>query len=301
MEGNPNESRAAPVPSIAAIDDPKVRKLVEILRGFGRAVVAYSGGVDSAFLLKAARDVLGESAIGVLATSESLDRNELAAARKVADAMGIPIRTIEVREYDNPEYRKNGPDRCYHCKTELFSRVIELARAEGIPWVLDGSNRDDLGDYRPGARARTEKGVRSPLQEAGITKEEIRRHSKALGVPTWDKPSAPCLASRIPYGSEVTDEKLRQVEGAEARLRALGFRECRVRHHGAVARIEVPAADIPRFLDEGTRAAVAAGIKAAGFLFVALDIQGLRSGSLNEAIGLAPAPAQAPIAPETIR
>jgi uncharacterized protein len=276
----PGEKR----PSIASIADPKVSRLVEILRGLGRVAVAYSGGADSAFLLKAARDVLGEGATGVLGTSESLDSSELAGARRVAEEMGIPIQVIETREYENPLYRKNGPDRCYHCKSELFTRVGELAAAQGIPHVLDGSNFDDLSDYRPGMRARSEHGVRSPLQEAGLTKEEIRRHSRALGLPTWDKPAAPCLSSRIPYGSEVTDQKLRQVEAAEGALRSLGFREVRVRHHGEVARIEIPTADFGRFLEPSLLKEAAAGIKAAGFRYVTLDLQGFRSGSLNESL-----------------
>ncbi len=270
---------------LESLRDPKVEKLASIIRGLGRVAVAYSGGVDSAFLLRAARDLLGEHATGVLAWSESMDRGELAAAKEVAAGMGIPIRIIETREFDNPEYRKNSPDRCYHCKSELFIKVKEFAAAAGIPHVLDGSNLDDLGDYRPGRRARDEVGVRSPLQEAGLTKAEIRLHSRALGVPTWDKPAAPCLSSRIPYGSEVTDEKLRQVEAAEGALRSLGLREVRVRHHGPVARIEVPPAELPRLLEETLRREAVSRIKAAGFLYVALDLQGLRSGSMNEALG----------------
>jgi uncharacterized protein len=285
--------------SILEIRDPKAEKLVGILRGLGRVAVAYSGGVDSTFLLKAARDVLGFEALAVLAWSESLDRGEYEAAKDLADRLGIPLRIIEAREADNPAYRRNDADRCYHCKSELFSRILALAAAEGIPHVLDGSNADDLHDYRPGRRARDEKGVRSPLQEAGLSKEEIRKLSSTLGLPTWDKPAAPCLASRIPYGTEVTDEKLRQVEAAEAALRALGFREVRVRHHGAVARIEVPPGQIARFLEGDLRSRAAAAIKRAGFLFVALDLQGLRRGSLNEALGAAAS--GKPITPEDIR
>jgi pyridinium-3,5-biscarboxylic acid mononucleotide sulfurtransferase len=270
--------------TLDSLRDPKIETLAAILRELGRVAVAYSGGVDSAFLLRAARDVLGADAIGVLAWSESMDRSEFAAAKETAAAMGIPIRIIETREYENPEYRKNGPDRCYHCKSELFEEVKRYSREEGIPFVLDGSNLDDLGDYRPGARARGEKGVRSPLQEAGLTKAEIRLHSRALGVPTWDKPAAPCLSSRIPYGSEVTDEKLRQIEAAEGALRNLGLREVRVRHHGQVARIEIPPADFARFLVEEVRNEAVKRIKAAGFPYVALDLQGFRSGSMNEAL-----------------
>ncbi len=270
--------------NIEKLSDPKIQKLIELLRSFGRVAVAYSGGVDSAFLLKAAWDVLGENAVGVLAYSESLDQNEFHAAKLVAAQLGIPIRIIETREYDNPEYRKNNPDRCYWCKSELFKQVIDVAEAEGIPFVLDGSNFDDLGDYRPGTIARNEKGVRSPLQEIGLRKEEIRRYSQALGVPTWNKPAAPCLSSRIPYGSEVTDSKLRQVEAGESALRSLGFREVRVRHHGPIARIEIPPSEFERLLEKKLRQDVVSKIKEVGFLYVTLDIQGLRSGSLNEGL-----------------
>jgi uncharacterized protein len=266
-------------------EEPGFLRLVDILRSLGSAAVAYSGGADSAFLLRVAHGVLGRRAAGVLAVSESLDQGELEEAKRTAQAMGVPITIIETREYDNPEYRKNDGSRCYHCKTELFGEVRKFAAREGIPHVLDGSNADDAGDYRPGLRARDEKGVRSPLLEAGLDKAAVRRYSRALGLPTWDKPAAPCLSSRIPYGSEVTHEKLRQVEAAEKGLRELGFRVLRVRHHGDLARIEVPAAEIARFADPDLRRRALAAIKAAGFLFVALDLEGFRSGSLNAALG----------------
>ncbi|HVR73028.1 MAG TPA: ATP-dependent sacrificial sulfur transferase LarE [Planctomycetota bacterium] len=267
-----------------AFRDEKFLRLVGILDSLGRVLVAYSGGADSALLLKVARGVLGESAEGVLATSESLDQHELLLARQTAEAMGVPITIVETREYQNPEYRKNDANRCYHCKTELFTVLRKHAAENGIPHVLDGSNADDCDDYRPGLRARNEQGVRSPLLEAGLTKAEVRAFSHALGLPTWDKPAAPCLSSRIPYGTAVTDQKLRQVEAAEEGLRACGFRVVRVRHHGQVGRIEVPAAEFPRLLDPPTASRVIAAVKAAGFLFVALDIEGFRSGSLNAAL-----------------
>jgi uncharacterized protein len=266
--------------------DDRFLRLVDILKSLGSVAVAYSGGVDSTFLLRVARSVLGEKAIGVLAHSESLDRNELEDAKRTADAMGVPIRVIETREYDNPEYRKNDGSRCYHCKTELFSVVKKYALAQGISHVLDGSNADDQGDYRPGLRARNEQSVRSPLLEAGLDKTAIRRFSQALGLPTWDKPAAPCLSSRIPYGAPVTYEKLRQVEAAEMGLRALGFRVCRVRHHDQVARVEVPQDDLARLIDPAVRPLVLEAVKQAGFLFVAFDLEGFRSGSLNA--GLSP-------------
>jgi uncharacterized protein len=265
--------------------DARFLRLTEILEELGHVAVAYSGGADSAFLLKVAHLVLGDRAVGVLAVSESLDRHELDEARRTAGRLGLPLCVVETREYDNPAYRKNDGDRCYHCKSELFTVVRGHAAEAGIPHVLDGSNADDVGDYRPGLRARDEQGVRSPLLEAGIDKASVRRFSQALGLPTWDKPAAPCLSSRIPYGTAISEPKLRQVEAAEAGLRALGFRVVRVRHHDQVARVEVPAADFPRLLEPATARAAAAAVKAAGFLFVALDLEGFRSGSLNAALG----------------
>ncbi len=265
--------------------DEKAARLVEILRGLERVVVAYSGGVDSTFLLKVAHGTLGDRAIGVLGVSESLDVNEMRAAEELALAQGLPIERFRTREYDNPEYRRNDARRCYHCKSELFTRLREFAAREGYPWVLDGSHAGDRGDYRPGLRAREEQGVRSPLMEADLDKDDIRRFSRALGLPTWNKPAAPCLASRIPYGCEVTDEKLRQVEQLEAVLSGLGFEIRRVRHHGDLARIEVPKERVPELLDGGVLDSVVAAGKALGFLQVTVDPEGFRSGSLNAALG----------------
>ncbi len=286
MAGMPQSSSASPDidPLVPLLDDPCGAELVRLLRSMGRVAVAYSGGVDSAFLLRVARDVLGDDAIGVLAVSDSLDRNELAAAERLAAEQGLPIRTIVTREGENPEYLRNDGNRCYHCKTELFREVQRFAEREGIPWVLDGSHAGDRGDYRPGLRARDEQSVRSPLMEAGIDKDGIRRFSRELGLPTWDKPAAPCLASRIPYGSEVSQEKLRQIEAGEAALRRLGFPIVRVRHHGAVARIEVPPERFGDLFDAETLASAIDGVKAAGFLFVTVDLEGFRSGSLNAAL-----------------
>jgi uncharacterized protein len=264
--------------------DERFLRLVGILESLGSVAIAYSGGVDSTFLLRVARAVLGDKAVGVLAFSESMDQSEFEAARKTADSLNLPLTVIETREYDNPEYRRNDGSRCYHCKTELFTEVKKFAVDGGIPHVLDGSNADDLGDYRPGLRARNEHGVRSPLLEAGLDKAAIRQFSRALGLPTWDKPAAPCLSSRIPYGSPVTYEKLRQIEAAESGLRALGFRVVRVRHHGEVARIEVPVQEVPRLFEETVLPRVIQAVKEAGFLFVAADLEGFRSGSLNAAL-----------------
>ena len=279
-------------------------RLQALLTELGELVVAYSGGVDSTFLLRVAHDLLGERALGVLAVSESLDRNELAAARELARAEGLPIREIRTSEYDNPDYRRNDADRCYHCKHELFVRVREVARQEGFAWVADGSHAGDIGDHRPGLRARDEEGVRSPLLEAGLDKSAIRQFSRALGLPTWDKPAAPCLSSRIPYGSEVTADKLEQVEAAEKALRDLGFSVLRVRHHGDVARLEVPPDRFAELLSPETRSAVTRAVREAGFQFVALDIEGFRSGSLNSALsptqrGLAPSPRTLSASPQS--
>lgn len=264
--------------------DEPFRRLWQLLEGLDRAIVAYSGGVDSTFLLAVARGALGERAHGILACSESLDQGELRAARELAHRLGVEIETVETREYDNPLYRRNDGDRCYHCKTELFSVLRRIAEERGVPWVLDGSNASDRGDYRPGMRARDEQGVRSPLMEAGLDKDAIREYSRRLGLPTWDKPAAPCLSSRIPYGSEVTDDKLRQVESAERLLRSEGFPEVRVRHHGEVARIEVPAARLAELVAPGRRERVVEGLREAGFTFVSLDLDGFRSGSLNRTL-----------------
>jgi uncharacterized protein len=264
--------------------DPRCVRLVEILLSMERVAVAYSGGVDSTLLLRVAHGVLGERAVGVLGFSESIDRGEFEEAKSLAARLGIPLEVIETREYENPEYRKNDAHRCYHCKDELFQRVKEFAVGRGIPWVADGSNADDARDYRPGRRARAEHGVRSPLEEAGLDKLFIRDLSLALGLPTWDKPAAPCLSSRIPYGSEVSAEKLRAIEAAEKGLRALGFRTVRVRHHGQVARVEVPPADFARILSPEVAGRAVLAVKGAGFLFVALDVEGFRSGSLNAAV-----------------
>lgn len=273
----------APLPQ-DLLNEATIQRLVALLEELGSAVVAYSGGVDSTFLLKVAHAVLGEEAHAVLAFSESLDRNEFNEAREVIDGLGIPLTVIETQEYDNPEYRKNDATRCFHCKTELFVRAKAFAAKAGVPWVLDGSHAGDVGDFRPGLRARDDQGVRSPLMEVGIDKAAIRRYSQMLGLPTWDKPAAPCLSSRIPYGSEVTSEKLRQVEAAERVLRDLGFRTCRVRHHGQVARIEVPVERLAELLAPDIHVAAVAGIKGAGFLHVTVDLEGFRSGSLNAAL-----------------
>ncbi|MDX9866655.1 MAG: ATP-dependent sacrificial sulfur transferase LarE [Kiritimatiellia bacterium] len=263
----------------------KEQRLHALLRGYGRVAVGFSGGVDSTLLLRVARDVLGpEAVLAVIADTPSLPRNEFAAARALADAMGVAFVVIDPAELDDPRYAENSADRCYYCKKHLFARIAALASEQGYTAVLDGNNADDAGDYRPGRRAAAELGVKSPLAEAGLTKEEVRALSRRLDLPTAEKPAMACLASRIPYGSPVTAEALGRVERAEEALKAAGFEVCRVRHHGEVARIEVAASALPRLLEEPLREAVVAGVKAAGFRYVTLDLQGYRMGSLNASL-----------------
>jgi uncharacterized protein len=247
------------------------------------AIVAYSGGADSAFLADVAHEVLGEGMTAVTAVSASLAPDERAAAAELARARGWRHEEVATAELDRPEYRANGPDRCYHCKDVLFD-VLDRLAADRLATVLVGTNVDDTGDFRPGGRAAREHGVRAPLLEAGLGKDEIRALSRARGLRTWDKPASACLASRIAYGVEVTDERLARVGRAEAFVRALGFRELRVRDHGDLARIEVPADEVGRLVEGDVRARVLAFLKEEGFHHVTIDLEGLRSGSMNLAL-----------------
>ena len=262
----------------------KLTRLESILKKMGRVLVAFSGGVDSTFLLRTAREVLGGSVLAVLATSETYPQREIREARELAALLGVKAKVIKTCELENPDFFRNPPERCYYCKQELFSRLREIARQEGIPYVLDGANADDLQDFRPGSRASREMGVRSPLQEAGLKKEEIREISRLMSLPTWNKPSLACLASRFPYGTEIDRKSLRRIGRAEDVLRKAGFTQVRVRHHGQVARIEISPVEFPQITEENTRQSLVKDIKKAGYLYVALDLEGYRTGSLNEAL-----------------
>jgi len=259
----------------------KLQSLVEMLKGMDGAVLAYSGGVDSTFLLKAL-ELVGIRAIAVTSKSPTVPAQDLEDAERFARALGIEHRVIETSEMEDENFTSNSPDRCFHCKDELFGRLRAIADKVGMPFVLDGSTLDDASDHRPGMRAAKEHGVRSPLLDAGFTKDDIREASRELGLETWEKPSSACLSSRIPYGTPITVESLKRIEESEKALRAMGFKALRVRAHGPVARIEVPHEQMPEALK--LKDAIAEKLKEAGFKFVALDLEGLKSGSMNRLI-----------------
>ncbi|MCM8747148.1 ATP-dependent sacrificial sulfur transferase LarE [Thermomicrobium sp. CFH 73360] len=260
----------------------KYDRLLERLRSLGSVVVAFSAGVDSTFLLYASRQALGDHVIAATGLSETYPEEEIAEARQLARELGVRHVMVRTEELTNPRYTMNSHQRCFFCKNELYGKLRELARAEGYAAIVDGTNADDLRDYRPGLRAAQQLGVLHPLAEVGLTKQEIRELSRIFGLRTWNKPAYACLSSRFPYGTQITVEKLRQVAAAERALRELGFRAFRVRHHEQIARLELQPEDLPRAIER--RQEIVARLRALGYEFITLDLEGYRSGSFNRTL-----------------
>lgn len=260
----------------------KLERLKSILKGMESLVVAYSGGTDSTFLLKVAYDCLGDRVLGITAVSASMPEKERQEAEAIANHIGVQHSSIETHETEDPRYLANTPNRCYFCKSHVYDQLIDLSQQGGYRFVVDGTNLDDAGDHRPGRQAARERGVRSPLQEAGLTKVEIRELARQLGLPNWDKPAAACISSRVPYGTTITLEMLSQVEQAESVLRQMGFRQMRVRHHDQIARIEVEPGQLQQAVDQ--REEIVTALKKLGYAYITLDLAGFRSGSMNEVL-----------------
>jgi len=269
---------------VTALRQEKLQRLNRSLVDLESVVVAYSGGVDSTLILRLCRDALGDRVLAVTAHSPTYPADELAPAMAAAKSLSVRHMVIETAELDNPRFAENPPDRCYHCKLEMFGRLRDIAGAQGLRNVVDGSNCDDLNDLRPGSRAAGELGVRHPLREAGVTKQEIRVLSRELGLGNWSKPSLACLASRVPYGTPITRRTLAAIDGAESYLRALGIGQVRVRHHCDTARIEVEPGDMAALLDESNRRGILSRFRELGYLRVTLDLAGYRSGGMNEGL-----------------
>jgi uncharacterized protein len=253
----------------------------------GGVIVAFSGGVDSTFLLKTTQEVLGKNVLAVIASSETYPQKEREEAIRLAQKFNIRYKVIETKELESSDFANNPPQRCYFCKKELFSKLKDIAEAEGIPYILDGSNYEDTADFRPGTKAAEELGIRSPLKEVHLGKSEIRQLSKRSSLPTWNKPSLACLSSRFPYYTKIDTKNLKQVAQAEECLRKLGFTQVRVRHHGQIARIEIELPEFPKITEKKVRKAVIKNFKKFGYIYIALDLAGFRSGSMNEPLNLA--------------
>jgi len=262
----------------------KKQKLYDILGTMDQVIVAFSAGIDSTFVLKCAAEVLGDRVLAVTAASETFPDRELQEAIDLAKQFGVRHEIVQIKELENPNFVANNPDRCYHCKAGLYSTLTDLAKERQIPWILDGANMDDLGDYRPGRQAAKEYEIRSVLQEAELYKEELRELAREMGVPNWDKPSFACLSSRIPYGDLITLDKVEQLDRGEGQLRTLGFKQIRVRHHGTIARVEVLREEFLKALDLVDE--ITTILKGEGFTYVTLDLEGYRSGSMNETLKL---------------
>jgi uncharacterized protein len=277
-----SEIKNSPKINIGGETQEKYDRLRSLIRDMQKVLVAFSGGVDSTFLLKVAKDELGKNVLAVIARSETYPKREQREAVQIAEMLDARYKLIQTHELENSFFQANPPERCYFCKNELFKRLKEIASDEDIPFVCDGANFEDTKDYRPGFRAAEERGVRSPLKEAGLIKDEIRALSRMLGLPTWNKPAMACLSSRIPYYSAIEKKSLRQIDQAEESLRSLGFSRFRVRHHGHTARIEIDPESFSKIMKKRTREKVIANLKRIGYIYVTLDLAGYRTGSMNE-------------------